>query len=62
MLFALTDDTVIVPITQFSFTPKQIRDRFNGDENFLLRCVVTRAAKNTLDIRFDGDTRISGSS
>jgi hypothetical protein len=31
------DDTITVPITQFSFTPKQIRERFNGDENFLLR-------------------------
>jgi hypothetical protein len=53
------DVTSIVPITQFSFTPKQIRERFNGDENFLLRGVVTHAAKNTINIRFDGDTHVS---
>ena len=53
------DDTIIVPITQFSFTPKQIRDRFDGDENFLLRGVVTHAAKNTINIKFDGDTHVS---
>lgn len=53
------DDTIIVPITQFSFTPKQIRDRFDGDENFLLRGVVTHAAKNTINIKFDGDSHVS---
>jgi hypothetical protein len=53
------DDTIVVPITQFSFTPKQIRERFNGDENFLLRGVVTHAAKNITNIRFDGDTHVS---
>jgi hypothetical protein len=53
------DDIIMVPITQFSFTPKQIRERFNGDENFLLRAVVTHAAKNTINIRFGGDTHVS---
>jgi hypothetical protein len=36
------DDTITVPISQFSFTPKQIRDKFGGDVNFLLRGTVTR--------------------
>jgi hypothetical protein len=31
------DDTITVPISQFSFTPKQIRDKLGGDVNFLLR-------------------------
>jgi hypothetical protein len=38
-------DTVVVPISQFSFTPKQIEEKFDGDVNFLLRGVVTNVTK-----------------
>jgi hypothetical protein len=48
-------DTAIVSISQFSFTPKQIRDKFGGDVNFLLRGTVTRVMKNEINIKFDGD-------
>jgi hypothetical protein len=53
------DDTVIVSISQFSFTPKQIRDKFGGDVNFLLRGAVTRVMKTDINIKFDGDQYIS---
>lgn len=53
------DDTIIVPISQFSFTPKQIRDKFGGDVNFLLRGIVTRVMKTEINIKFDGDQHVS---
>jgi hypothetical protein len=53
------DDTVIVPISQFSFTPKQIRDKFGGDVNFLLRGTATRVMKTEINIKFDGDQHVS---
>jgi hypothetical protein len=53
------DDTAIVPISQFSFTPKQIRDKFGGEVNFLLRGTVTRVMKDESNIKFDGDQHVS---
>jgi hypothetical protein len=53
------DDTIIVPISQFSFTPKQIRDTFGGDVNFLLRGTVSRVMKDEINIKFDGDQHVS---
>jgi hypothetical protein len=52
------NDTVIVPISQFAFTEKQIETRFGGDLNYLLRGVVTYVAKDTINIRFDGDQHV----
>jgi hypothetical protein len=47
--------TTTVPISQFPFTPRQIRDRFGGDVNFLLRGTVPRVMKEEINTKFDGD-------
>ena len=51
--------TAIVSISQFSLTPKQIRERFGGDVNFLLRGTVSPVRKEEINIKFDGDQHVS---
>ena len=51
--------TITVPISQFSFTPRQIRDKFGGDVNFLLRGTVSPVRKEEINIKFDGDQHVS---
>ena len=52
-------DTVIVPISQFDFSEKDIEDKFGGDSSFMLQDVVNSVQKDMMNIKFDGDTHVS---
>jgi hypothetical protein len=55
----LKNDTILCPVSQFSFSAATIKKKFGGNNEFLLDGVVTNVTHDTINIKFAGDTHVS---
>jgi hypothetical protein len=55
----LKNDTIICPVSQFSFSAATIKNKFGGNNEFLLDGVVTNVTSDTINIKFVGGTHVS---
>ena len=55
----LKNDTILCPVSQFSFSAATIKKKFGGNNEFLLDGVVTNATSDTINIKFVGGAHVS---
>jgi hypothetical protein len=55
----LKNDTILCPVSQFSFSAATIKKNSGGNNEFLLDGVVTNVTESTINIKFVGDSHVS---
>jgi hypothetical protein len=55
----LKNDTILCPVSQFTFSAATIKKKYGGNNEFLLDGVVTNATESTINIKFVGDQYFS---